>query len=295
MRELSEFRTTLSIDATMAERMINILVTVTLITMMVSIGLGVTLADLGKLARDWLLIGRALVANYVIVPAATVALLLLFKPHPMVAAGFLILAFCPGAPFSPACVKIAKGDMAAAVGWMVILAGSSAILAPLLLHFHLPLISSSETLEVDALKIVASLLITQLLPLLIGLGIRHWRSSWAEKIQKPANQISALLSLLTVAVILWVYYQLLLEIRLRGYLGMTILLVASWAAGWLLGGPSRELRKSLALTTSLRNVGVGLVIANASFPGTPAVTSVLAFGIFEILGSVLLALYWARS
>jgi BASS family bile acid:Na+ symporter len=278
----------------MAERMINILVTVTLIAMMVSIGLGVTFSDLAKLARDWLLIGRAVVANYVIVPAATVALLLLFKPHPMVAAGFLILAFCPGAPFSPACVKIAKGDMTAAVGWMVILAGSSAILAPVLLHFHLPLISTSEALEVDALKIVTSLLITQLLPLLIGLGIRHWRRAWAEIIQKPMNRISAVLSLLTVAAILFVHYQLLLEIRPRGYLGMTILLVASWAAGWLLGGPYRELRRSLALTTSLRNVGVGLVIATASFPQTAALTSVLAYGIFEIFGSLILAFWWSR-
>jgi len=278
----------------MAERMINILVTITLIAMMVSIGLGVTFADLAKLARDWLLIGRAAVANYVIVPAATVALLLLFKPHPMVATGFLILAFCPGAPFSPACVKIAKGDMTAAVGWMVILAGSSAILAPLLLHFHLPLISSSETLKVDALKIVTSLLITQLLPLLVGLAIRRWRRAWAEKTQKPMNRISAALSLLTVAAILLVHYPLLLEIRLRGYLAMTILLVASWAVGWLLGGPTRELRKSLALTSSLRNVGVGLVIATASFPGTAALTSVLAYGIFEIFGSLILAFWWSR-
>jgi BASS family bile acid:Na+ symporter len=51
----------------------------------------------------------------------------------------------------------------------------------------------------------------------------------------------------------------------------------------------------LALTTSLRNVGVGLVIATSNFGGTAAVTAVLAFGIFEIVGSLLLALAWGRA
>src|SRR5438093_4099787 len=152
----------------MADRLINILVTITLIEMMVSIGLGVTFADLAKVAREWGLIGRAAAANYLCVPAATVLLLVLFDPHPMIAAGFLILAVCPGAPFVPACAKIARGDVAAAVGWMAILAGSSAIVAPLLLYFLLPLISADETLQVDPIRIVISLLVVQLFPLLVG-------------------------------------------------------------------------------------------------------------------------------
>jgi BASS family bile acid:Na+ symporter len=51
----------------------------------------------------------------------------------------------------------------------------------------------------------------------------------------------------------------------------------------------------MALTTSLRNVGVGLVIAAGNFAGTAAVTAALAYGILEIVGSLLLALWWARQ
>jgi BASS family bile acid:Na+ symporter len=277
------------------DQFMNILVTLTLIEMMAAIGLGVTLREMVGVARSWRLVAQAALANYVCVPAITVGLLLLFNALPMVAAGFLILAVCPGAPFGPPCVKIAKGDVAAAVGLMVLLAGSSAILAPVLLHFLLPLMFDDKTLEVDSIKIVASLLVTQLLPLLIGLGLRHWRPGLATSLQKPANLLSAVLSLVTVVVILFVHFQMLSEIRLRGYIGMTALLIGSWAAGWLLGGPGRELRKSMALTTSLRNVGVGLVIAAGSFAGTPAVTAVVAYGILEIIGSLLLALAWGRA
>jgi BASS family bile acid:Na+ symporter len=277
------------------DQFINILVTVTLIEMMAAIGLGVTFAELAGAARNWRLVAQAALANYVCVPAITVGLLFLFKAQPMVAAGFLILAVCPGAPFGPPCVKIARGDVAAAVGLMVLLAGSSAILAPVLLHFLLPMMFDDKTLEVDSIKIVASLLVTQLLPLLVGLGLRHWRPGLAAKLQRPANLLSAVLSLVTVGVILFVRFQMLSEIRLRGYIGMTVLLIGSWVVGWLLGGPGGDLRKSMALTTSLRNVGVGLVIAAGSFAGTPAVTAVVAYGILEIAGSLLLALAWGRA
>jgi bile acid:Na+ symporter, BASS family len=279
----------------MIDRLINILVTITLIEMMVAIGLGVKLVDLLSIARNWRLVLQAGLANYVCVPAAAVVLLILFQPaDPMVSAGFLILAVCPGAPFGPPCARIAKGNVEAAVGSMVILAGSSAIAAPWLLYLLLPLVSGDQPLEVDAVKIVTTLLVTQLLPLGGGLCLRQWRPVLAEKLQKPANLVSAVLGLSTVGFIVVVQFQLLAEIRWRAWFGMSLLLIASWVSGWLLGGPGSGNRKAMALTTSLRNVGVGLVIAAGNFAGTAAVTAALAYGIFEIIGSLLLALTWAR-
>ena len=274
---------------------INILVTIMLVEMMVAVGLGVSIAELMAIARNWRLMLRAGIANYVCVPAATVGMvILLHPPDPLVPAGFLILAVCPGAPFGPPCTSIAKGNVSVAVGLMVILAGSSAIAAPLLLRWLLPWLSGDDTLQVDALKIAGTLLLTQLVPLAAGLGLRHWRPVLAQRLQKPANLVSAILSLSTVGLILVVQFNLLAEVGLRGWAGMSVLLIASGASGWLLGGPGIENRKAVALTTCLRNVGVGLVIAVGNFAGTAAVTASLAYGIFEIVGSLLLAVAWGR-
>lgn len=277
------------------DQFINVLVTVMLIEMMVAVGLGVGIAELTRVARNRRLLLQAGIANYVCVPAATVALLILVHPaDPLVAAGFLILAVCPGAPFGPPCTSIAKGNVTVAVGLMVILAGSSAIAAPSLLRFLLPWLSGDETLQVNAVRIVATLLLTQLAPLCVGLGLRHWRPVLAERLQKPANLMSAILGLSTVGLILVVQFDLLAEIGLRGWAGMSALLFASGASGWLLGSPGIANRKAVALTTCLRNVGVGLVIAVGNFAGTAAVTTALAYGIFEIVGSLLLAVGWGR-
>src|SRR6516165_1045838 len=154
----------------MIDRLINILVMITLIEMMVAIGLSVTFADLAGVARNGRLIGRAALANYVCVPGATVGLLLLFDPHPMVAAGFLILAVCPGAPYGPPFAAVAKGNVAVAVGLMLILAASSAVLAPVLLYYLLPLVSGGDPLKLDVTRVVGTLLATQLVPLCVGVA-----------------------------------------------------------------------------------------------------------------------------
>jgi hypothetical protein len=64
---------------------------------------------------------------------------------------------------------------------------------------------------------------------------------------------------------------------------MLILLIVSWAIGWLLNGRDKIVRRTMTLTTSLRNVGVGLVIATGSFAGTPAATAVLVYACLRFL------------
>jgi BASS family bile acid:Na+ symporter len=276
------------------DQLTNVLVTVTLVEMMAAIGLGVSFAELTRVARDWRLVVGAALANYVCVPAVTVGLLLWLAPDPMVAVGFLILAVCPGAPYGPPFTVIARGNLAVAVGLMVLLAGSSALLAPVLLRLLLPLVSGGEPVAVDAASIAGILLLTQLVPLGVGVAVRQWRPLLAKRLQRPALLVSKILNLLVVVLILATQSHLLAAIRSLGFVGMLVLLLASWAAGWLLGGPQPDARKAMTLTTSLRNVGVGLVIATGTFAGTPAVTAVLVYGLCEVIGSLLLALGWAR-
>jgi bile acid:Na+ symporter, BASS family len=277
------------------DRLINVLATVTCVEMMVAVGLGVTLAELADVARDWRLVARASLANYVVVPAVAVGLLLLHRAHPMVAAGILILAACPGAPFGPPLTTIAKGNPAVSAALMVILAGSSAVVAPLLLPILLPLVSGSEPLRVQPARIVGTLFAAQLVPLAVGLALRWGSPAVAARLKTPASLVGKALGLAAVGSILVAQSRMLTAIRPIGFAGMLALLAASLASGWLAGGPDAEGRKAVALATSLLNVGIGLMIATGNFPGTPAVSAALAYGIVEIVGSLALALWWGRQ
>jgi BASS family bile acid:Na+ symporter len=277
------------------DRLINILVTITLIEMMVLIGLRVTFAEIAGTVRDWRLLGWAAAANYLLVPAAAIALLVVFDVSPAIAAGFLILAVCPGAPFGPPFAGIARANVSMAVGLMVVLAASSAIVSPVLLLVLLPWVSGGEAPRIDLIAMVGALLVTQLLPLLVGLLVRHRFPRLADSLLSPFELVSKVLNLSVAGLILATQYPMLAEIRMRGFAGMLILLVASLAIGWFAGGAGRDNRKTMALTTALRNVGVGLVIVTGNFAGTAAVSAALAYGIVEVFGSLLVALWWGRS
>jgi BASS family bile acid:Na+ symporter len=276
------------------DRAINILVTITLIEMMVLVGLRVTFADLAATAKNWRLVARAAVANYVLVPAVTVALLMLFHVGAMVAAGFLILAVCPGAPYGPPFAGIARANVPLAVGLMAILAGTSTIISPALLHVLLPWISGGAAPQIDLVGMLGALLATQLLPLLVGLTVKHRRPQLADRLLAPLEFVSKLLNLSVAVLILGSQFHMLAGIPMTAFAGMLILLIASLVIGWLAGGPERDDRRTMALTTSLRNVGLGLVIVTGNFAGTPAVSAALAYGIVEVLGSLAVALWWAR-
>jgi BASS family bile acid:Na+ symporter len=273
------------------DRLINVLVTITLVEMMGAIGLGVTARDIAVVASSWRLITRAAVANYVCIPIIVVGLLYLVNPHPTVAAGFLIVAFCPGAPYGPPLTAIAKGNVAVAVGLMVLLAGSSAFIGPFFLRGLLPFVSRDDQFAIDTVRIVSTLFLTQLLPLCIGIAVRHWRPGAAARMTVPAIYVSKFLNLTVVGLILLVHFDLLVAIGPVGFVAMIGLLISSWATGWLLGGQNPDMRKAMAVTTSLRNFGVGLVIATGTFPGTPAVTAVVAYGLVSLLGTVAIATF----
>jgi bile acid:Na+ symporter, BASS family len=268
---------------------------VTLIEMMFATGLGVRLADVVGAAADRHLVLRAGLANYVAVPLVTVVLLRLLDADPTVAIGLLILAVCPGAPYGPPLSALAGGSPALSIGLMVMLAGSSVLVAPLLLPVLLPLTPAGADVQVDPLGMLFTILLTQLVPLCCGLGLNQSRPALAARLLGPAVALGKILNAAMLALVLASYWTQLLEVRLAAVLGMLTLLGFSLLCGWLAGGARQADRRAVALTTSIRNVGLGIGVTATAFAGTSAVTAVLAYGLVQLFGSLLVALWWRQS
>lgn len=263
-----------------------LLTSVALIVTMLAIGLRVRWSEVALAAKQVRLVALACLANFVLVPAATAALLWLFHSEPMVAAGFLILAACPGAPVGPLFASIAKADVPTAIGLMVILAGLSAILSPLLLASLLGYFCPQSDVQVNYFSIVQTLLVTQMLPLAIGLGLHEYLPRKAAWIVTPLNSLANLLLLAVTTLIIATQWETLASIRPRGWFGMLLLLAASLAIGWICGGPRQTTRATVAVTTAARNAAVGLVIVANSFAGTAAATAVVAYAVVSVFGTL---------
>lgn len=276
------------------DAIINLFASIALFVMMMTVGIGVNLGDVLKVAGDWKLLLRAAIANYLFVPLFAVGLLIFFHPKAMVTVGILVAVICPGAPFGPPLTAVAKGKVITAVGLMTVLAASSAIIAPLLLRVLLPIVSVPSDLMLNPLKVINALMVSQFIPLCFGMLLRRFNPEWTTRWKNAFTRVSTLLNIWLLVLVLVVQFNMLRQIRLSGILGILALVGATLVVGWLMGGPGGDQRKTMAITTSTRNVGVALVIVAGSFPGTAAVTAAIAFAIFQIVAVILVAAAWGR-
>jgi BASS family bile acid:Na+ symporter len=274
--------------------LIKLLNVTALMAIMLSIGMQVQYEQVMASVRHTRLVASGIVVNFVLVPLITIGLLYCFQAPPLVSVGFLILAVCPGAPVVPPFTEIARGDVTLATGLMVILAALSALLAPALLTLLVSWVAPESDLHINYLDIAKTLLVTQMLPLGVGLSIHEWVPKVTNRLVKPVGLLANLLLFGVVGLILATQFQTLEAFRLRGWIGMMFLLVASLSTGWLCGGPALATRRTLAVTTGVRNAAVGLVIVSANFAGTPAVTAVVAYALVSIFGTLACALLFRK-
>jgi len=230
---------------------------IALVTIMLAMGMQVTLAAVTASLRPVHQVALGVFANYLLVPVVTLGLLRLLQAAPMISVGFLILAVCPGAPVGPLATTLAKGNVPWSVSMMVILAVLSTVLSPALLSVLLIWMTPGSDLHLDYLAIVRTLMVAQLLPLAAGLAVRHYFPAITQRLVKPIGMAANLMLLVLIGSILATQYETLAAIRMRGWAGMSLLFAASLVIGWVCGGADFAIRKALAVTTTGRNAAVG--------------------------------------
>ena len=270
------------------QTILTVVVTLTLAEMMFSMGLRVSPAALsGGIRTQIRLTGIAILVNYAAVPLITLLLLRWLGADPVTAAGLLILAACPGAPYGPPFTLISRGNLELSLGLMIILAGSSALVTPLLLRILLPFIpGDSAPLQFDPGRMAASLLMIQLLPLFAGLSLRHFRPALAERISGPATVASKVLNGLMITGVLAAQYRVFGTIGWSSIALIALLTLFFLAAGYFTGGTDSGNRRTLAIIAGLRNMSLAMVIATTAFSGRPVMTVVLTSAV--ISGTMLL-------
>src|SRR5438552_15001609 len=108
----------------------------------------------------------------------------------------LLLGAAAGAPFLPKLAGIAKGNLAFAVGLMVLLMVLTVGYMPLVLPLLL------EGVSVDPLKIARSLVLLMLLPLVAGLAVKDRFQAVAARVVPLLNRVSTLSLILLIALLL---------------------------------------------------------------------------------------------
>jgi bile acid:Na+ symporter, BASS family len=248
------------------------------VSSMLAMGTGLTVAKITEPLRNARLLVLALLANFVLMPLGAFALgkvLWLEEPFGI---GLLVLGCAAGAPFLPKLAELAKGNLAFAVGAMVLLmvvtVGYLPVVLPLLL----------EGVSVDPWKIARSLILLMLLPLAVGLALKAYYEAMAARVKPALDWISNVSLILLVLLISAANIDKVLDVfGTRGILAGLLFIALGFAIGWLLGGPGNDTRRVLALGTAQRNIAAALVVGSQSFSDPKVVVMVIVVAIVGLI------------
>ena len=242
------------------ETMAQLALLIFVIGSMASMGLSLKMNQIIEPLKNVRLVVLALVANFVIVPTAAFLVARLFRLDQPLEIGLILLATAAGAPFLPKLAEAAKGNIAFAVGLMVLLMVVTIIYLPLVLPLLL------QGVEVSPWDIAKSLIIMMLLPLAIGLFINARYEEVASKVQPTFGQASNIAILVLTVLGLVLNFRSMLDlVGTWGIVAGMIFIVTSLLIGYLLGGSDSDIKSVMGLGTGQRNISAALVVAGQNF------------------------------
>ena len=248
------------------------------VTSMLAMSLSLSVLQMTQPLKNARLVVLALLANFVLVPLLAYAITKVIPLDQSLQIGVILLGTAAGAPFIPKLVQGAKGDVAYAVGLMFLIMVVTIFYLPFILPLLLP------GVEVNPWDIAKSLIVTMLIPLVIGMLIKSHSPDVADHWAPVMNKISSLSVLILLVVGLGLNLSNILSfIGTLGIGAMVLLILGALAIGMLFGGSDPGVRSAMGLSTANRNGAAALLVATQNFSGTNTLP-------FVLVGVVLLLL-----
>ncbi len=279
-------------DAMTSEQLQSLAVTILVVVLMFGVGLRTRPEAYRRvIARPWWLL-MTLVANVVVVPLLTAALVALVPLPDPVLVGVVICVAAPGGAVGPLFAGWAKGDLAVAVTAMVLLSVVSVFAAPLIIGLWLGqgVVSGAGRLVVP---MMTTLVGVQLLPLLAGIMLRTRMPALADRWVRPVVRLSDLLLVLVVGGIFLTRGWGILSVGWAGIGVGFLATVAAFGFGGL-AAPSESWRRSLAIVSAVRHVTLALLFEAVWFTDPLTNATVLSFAMHTLLVPMAMAWWWGR-
>jgi predicted Na+-dependent transporter len=241
---------------------------------MLATGLTLTVGQITQPLKNTRLVILALVGNFVLVPMLAFLITRLLPISQDLQIGLIVLATTAGAPFLVKEVQAAKGDLSFGVGLMFLLMVVTILYVPIVLPLLLP------GVEVNPWDIAKSLIVTMLIPIILGLFFRSSSPEDAQHWAPLLNKLSGVALLIMLVTGLGLNISNIISlIGSFGFLALILFVLGSLLIGFVTGGRNPAIRNVMGLGTAQRNVAAAILVTSLNFSGTMTLPFVLVASI----------------
>ncbi len=186
-------------SATLTHLAVNYFLPFSLAMITLAMGLALVMDDFKNLWRHPKAASVGIVGQIILLPALAFSIALLFNLSPEFAVGLVLVASCPGGAHSNLFTSLAKGDIALSVSLTAI----SGIICIVSIPFYVYLATvifttQSEVIHLPLQQTILQLLAIVILPLVMGMTIKHYFNNIAVIAEKIVKTCAVLLLILII-------------------------------------------------------------------------------------------------
>ena len=271
--------------------------------MIFGVSLGLKPADFVRILRSPRAPVTGLIAQFLLLPAATCAAVWALDVDPAIGLGMLLVAACPGGNFSNIMTWIARGDVAVSVSMTAVSSLAAVLLTPVNFAFYAsinpvtaPLVN---TIAIDPVQMITLFVLVLVIPLVLGMITGARAPGFVARTEKPFRLISLLILFVFVAVALVQNIE-----QMMAILGTVVIwVIVHNTFALALGNISARLlalpaaaRRAITLEVGIQNSALGLAILFTFFADQSSMILVAGFwGIWHLVSGTALAYVWSRN
>lgn len=264
--------------------------------------LTVLMFDLGLTleGKDFLLVLKrykafiaGLAGQIVILPLIAWGIASLLHLSPLMSIGLVLIACCPGGSSSNVFSKLAKGDVALSISLTAVSSIVTLFTIPLIMQVATASTGAAVGIQLPVRNLLMQNIVTMLLPILLGIGLRHWKKEWAIKADKVLSRL-AFPALMFLAAVFFIQHRITIAENF-GTLGIatTALLICAIAAAaglcrlFSLGTGER---RTIIIEVGMQNAAQAIAIASSPFVFNDGRIAIPAI-IYALMMNIVLLIY----
>lgn len=239
--------------------------------------LTILMFDLGLTleGKDFLLVVRrykavlaGMIGQLVILPLLAWGIARVLHLNPIFTIGMVLIACCPGGSSSNIFSKLAKGDVALSVSLTAISSIITLLTVPVIMQLTTAAVGEAVGVTLPVGNLLVQNLVTMLLPILLGIGVRRFWPNVAGRMDKVLSKL-AFPALMLLAGIFFVQHRVtIVENFLTLGTAVTVLLLCAIGVAALLCVLFRlhqQERRTIVIEVGMQNAAQAIAIASSPF------------------------------